>query len=63
MKIEVEIASGAWVEFDPQDLYDSQMKSLAAYLDEQEGSDQLDGTYWWTFDFTLPPKRIRIVEL
>jgi hypothetical protein len=62
MKIEIEIASGIWEEVDPQDLYDDQMVSMATYFDNETVNDQLDGTYWWTFDFTMPPKKIRIVK-
>ncbi len=62
MRIEVEVYPGYWVEMDPRDLYDDQQISLADRL--AAGTvrpDQLDGTYWRTFDLTQPAKLINLI--
>ena len=63
MRIEVEVYPGYWVEMDPRDLYDDQQISLADRL--AAGTvrpDQLDGTYWRTFDLTQPAKLINLIR-
>jgi hypothetical protein len=62
MRIEVEVYPGYWVEMDPRDLYDDRQISLADRL--AAGAvrlDQLDGTYWWTFDLTQPAKLVNLI--
>ncbi len=62
IRVEIELAPEIWEEMDPLDLYDKQMISLAAHLETNPELDQLNGTYWWTWDFTMQPKRIRILK-
>ncbi|MCE5334785.1 MAG: hypothetical protein LLG06_09345 [Desulfobacteraceae bacterium] len=61
-RVEVELAPAIWEEMDPSDLYDSGMVSLATHFENGDELDGLDGTYWWTWDFTKPPRQIRIVK-
>ena len=62
MRIEVEFYPGYWLEMDPHDLYDEQQISLADCLASGKVTEeQLDGTYWWTFDLTQPQKEIRVL--
>ena len=63
MRIEVEFYPGDWIEMDPRDLYDELQISLADSLASgRVKADQLDGTYWWTFDLTLPAKEVRVIH-
>lgn len=62
MRIEVEVYPGYWIEMDPHDLYDDCQMCLADCL--AAGTiklEELDGTCWWTFDFTQPRREIRVV--
>jgi hypothetical protein len=62
MRIEVEFYPGDWIEMDPRDLYDELQISLAESLASgRVKAEQLDGTYWWTFDLTLPSKEVRVI--
>ena len=63
LKIEFEMYPGDWIQVDPRDLYDDQLVSLAHRL--KQGTiriEELDDTIWSLWDFTLPPKNIRVVE-
>ncbi|NTV43800.1 MAG: hypothetical protein HGA63_10925 [Syntrophobacteraceae bacterium] len=63
LKIEFEMYPGDWIQVDPRDLYDDQLVSLADRL--EQGTiriEELDDTIWSLWDFTLPPKNIRVVE-
>ena len=63
MRIEIEFYPGDWIEMDPRDLYDELQISLADSLASgRVKADQLDGTYWWTFDLTLPTKEVRVIH-
>ena len=63
MRIEVEFYPGDWIEMDPRDLYDELQISLADSLASgRVKADQLDGTYWWTFDLTLPARAVRVIH-
>ena len=63
MRIEVEFYPGYWIEMDPQDLYDERQVSLADCLASgRVDPDKLDGTYWWTFELTQPPKEIQTIR-
>jgi len=63
MRIEVEFYPGYWIEMDPQDLYDERQVSLADCLASgRVDPDELDGTYWWTFELTQPPKEIQTIR-
>ncbi|NTU48085.1 MAG: hypothetical protein HGA84_03645 [Syntrophobacteraceae bacterium] len=63
LKIEFEMYPGDWIQVDPRDVYDDQLVSLADRL--EQGTiriEELDDTIWSLWDFTLPPKNIRVVE-
>jgi hypothetical protein len=63
LRIEFEMYPGDWIQVDPHDLYDDQLFSLADRL--EQGTiriEELDDTTWSLWDFTLPPKNIRVVE-
>jgi hypothetical protein len=63
MRIEVELYPLYWIEMDPRDLYDDRQISLADRLASGAVTpDQLDGTYWWTFDLTQPAKQINVIQ-
>ncbi len=63
LKIEFEMYPGDWIQVDPHDLYDDQLVSLADRLKQGTvGIEELDDTIWSLWDFTLPPKNIRVVE-
>ena len=63
MRIEVEFYPGYWIEMDPRDLYDERQISLADGLASgRVDPDKLDGTYWWTFELTQPPKQIQTIH-
>ena len=62
MRIELEFYPGDWIEMDPRDLYDEWQISLADCLSSgRVTADQIDGTYWWTFDLTQPSKEVRVI--
>ncbi|HQN19575.1 MAG TPA: hypothetical protein PKV86_10560 [Syntrophobacteraceae bacterium] len=62
MRYEVELYPGYWIEIDPRDLYDDRMKSLADCLASGEiEPEEVDGTFWWTFDIAKPAKEVRII--
>ena len=63
MRIEIEFYPGDWIEMDPRDLYDDLQISLADGLASgRVKADELDGTYWWTFDLTLPAREVRVIH-
>jgi hypothetical protein len=57
-KYEVEICPGYWEEIDPENLYDSDQRTLSSYGDIDP--EKLDGTLWWLSDFTQAPRPVRM---
>jgi hypothetical protein len=62
MRVEIEFYPGDWIEMDPGDLYDDLQMSLTDCLASgRVKPDELDGTYWWTFDLTQSQKEVRVI--
>lgn len=63
MRCEIEMYPGDWIEVDPHDLYDHRMVSLAEFMETDAFDlDKLNGTYWYLWDLTQPPKLLRTAE-
>lgn len=60
IEYEIELFPCCWEEIDPENLYDENHRTLASYGEVTE--EQLEGTLWWTCDFTQPPRPVRIVK-
>lgn len=62
MRIQMELYFCEWVDVDPCDLYDENMVSLADRLAEKSiNPTELDGTYWYSWDLTMPPRQVRVI--